>query len=220
MKRYRNIMLVGIFFLVFGLIFVSFTSIDGIRLYDTYKNRIRVNGVVESVNYKTKTTLISYNADDKTIQKELNLIDTSLDKDSEVIVYYHKNDPSKAFIRTQLIQILFYFSIGAGFIFVFLCIFVYVLLKLMNDIKLIKNGKRIDAEIVSITINRNITRCPYKIVLKYKVGKKEYEFKYNSVWFNIKDIVDEYKIKTVPVYVDKNYKKYYIDLSSIELLNN
>ena len=46
------------------------------------------------------------------------------------------------------------------------------------------------------------------------------KFKYNNVWFNIKDIVDVYKIKTIPVYVTKGYKKYYIDFTTLETLNN
>lgn len=220
MRRYRNTMLVGIIFLVFGLIFVSFTSIECIRMYDTYTNRIRVSGIVENVNYKTKTTLISYNDGNTVIQKELNLIDTSLNKDDEVIVYYHKDDSSKSFIKTQLYQVLIYLGIGVALVIVFIVIFIYVLVKLLRDKKLIKSGKRIEASIKSITINRNITRCPYKLVLTYKHKDKVYEFKYNSVWFNIKDIVDEYNIKKIPVYVDKDYKNYYIDLSSIELLNN
>ena len=220
MRRYRNIMVVGIFFLVFGLIFVSFTAIDGFREYDTYKNRVRVEGKVEDTNYKTKTTLITYTANNTVIQKELNLIDTSLNKDDTVIVYYNANDPTKAFIKTQIIYILTYFAVGLGCMITFVVLFIIVLVKLSKDIKLIKTGKRIEATIDNITINRSITRCPYKVVLTYKVGKKVYKFVNNSVWFNIKDIVDDYKIKTIPVYVTDNYKRYYIDLSTIEQLNS
>ena len=221
MKRYRNMILIGILFLVFGAILTGFSAVDASREYDTYQNRVRINGVVEDVNYKTKTTLIRYTTlDNTTINKELNLIDTSMNKGDEVIVYYHKDKPTQSFIKTQIIYVAAYFGLGILFIIIFILFSIIVLYKLLNDIKLIKAGKKIDAKIESITINRTMTRCPYKIVLSYTEGKKQYKFKYNSVWFNIKDVVDIYNIKTIPVYVTNNYKKYYIDFSQLEILNN
>ena len=220
MKRYRNKILVGIFFLMFGIIFVSFTLIDGIKDYNIYQNSIRVEGVVSDVNYKTRTTLISYSADTTVIQKELKMIDTSMKKDDKVIVYYNKDNPNEFVVKNHILYIITFFILGSVLILIFIVIGIYVLIKMMGDIKLLKNGKKIECKIESITINRTITRCPYKIVLSYKEGKKTYKFQYNSVWFNIKDIVDSYKIKTIPVYVSEDYKKYYIDLSLLETLNN
>ncbi len=221
MKRYRNKILVGIIFLVFGIILLAFSSIDAMREYDTYMNRIRVEGTVEDSNYKTKTTLIKYQIEDGTyIQKEFNLIDTSMNKGESIVVYYHKDKPTQAFVKTQLIYVAAYFGLGLLFIFIFLIFACIVLARILDDIKLVKTGKKIDAKIESITINRTMTRCPYKIVLSYTDGKKIYKFKYNSVWFNIKDVVDSYKIKTLPVYVTNNYKKYYIDFTQLETLNN
>ena len=220
MKRYRNKILVGIFFLIFSIILVSFSCVDVVREYDTYVNRVRVEGTVVDVNYKTKTTLISYNAGETIIQKELNMIDTSMNKDDKVIVYYHKDNPTQFFLKNQVIYVMGFFALGIVLFIVFLIFFIYVILACLSDIKLMAKGKKIEATIDSITINRTITRCPYKLVLSYMVGKKKYVFKYNSVWFNIKDIVDAYKIKTVPVYVSKDYKKYYIDLTTLEKLND
>jgi hypothetical protein len=113
-----------------------------------------------------------------------------------------------------------FFALGVVLFCVFLIFFIYVIYACLRDIKLMSKGKKIEAKIESITINRTITRCPYKLVLSYIQGKKKYTFKYNSVWFNIKDIVDSYKIKTVPVYVSEDYKKYYIDLTTLEKLND
>jgi hypothetical protein len=221
MKRYRNKVLVGILFLVFGIMFVAFSAVDAIRNYETYLNRVRVEGVVEDVNYKTKSTLIKYNTEDNTtIQKEFNLIDTSMNKGDTIIVYYHKDKVTQAFIKTQIIYVAAFFGIGILFILIFIIFLTIVLVSIRGDIKLVKTGKRVEAKIESITINRTMTRCPYKVVLSYQDGNKVYKFKYNSVWFNIKDVVDSYKIKTIPVYVTKNYKKYYIDFSTLETLNN
>jgi hypothetical protein len=221
MKRYRNKVLVGILFLVFGIMFVAFSAVDAIRNYETYLNRVRVEGVVEDVNYKTKSTLIKYNTEDNTtIQKEFNLIDTSMNKGDTIIVYYHKDKVTQAFIKTQIIYVAAFFGIDILFIIIFIIFLTIVLVSIRGDIKLVKTGKRVEAKIESITINRTMTRCTYKVVLSYQDGKKVYKFKYNSVWFNIKDVVDSYKIKTIPVYVTKNYKKYYIDFSTLETLNN
>ncbi len=221
MKRYRNRILLGILFLVFGIILIGFSAIDAIREYDTYNNRVRVIGTVEDTNYKTRTTLIKYTAEDgTTVNKELNIIDTSMNKGDEVVVYYHKDNPTQSFIKTQIIYVATFFGLGILFIIVFIIISCFVLKHILNDIKLIKTGKKINAKIESITINRTITRCPYKVVLSYTEGKKTYKFKYNSVWFNIKDVVDVYKVKTIPVYVANNYKKYYIDFTKLETLNN
>ena len=220
MKRYRNKILVGIFFLIFSIILVSFSAVDAFREYDTYVNRVRVEGTVVDVNYKTKTTLISYPANDTIIVKELNLIDTSMNKEDKVIVYYHKDDPTIFFLKNQIIYVMGFFALGIVLFIVFLIFFFYVIFACLNDIKLMSKGKKIEATIESITINRTITRCPYKIVLSYTEGKKKYTFKYNSVWFNIKDIVDVYKIKTIPVYVTDDFKKYYIDLTTLETLND
>ena len=220
MKRYRNKVLVGIFFLIFSIILISFSAVDAFKEYDTYNNRVRVEGTVVDVNYKTKTTLISYTANDTNIVKELNMIDTSMNKDDVVIVYYHKDNPTEFFLKNQIIYVMGYFGLGIILFVVFLIFFFYVIFACLSDIKLMSKGKKIEATIESITINRTITRCPYKIVLSYTEGKKTYKFKYNSVWFNIKDIVDAYKIKTVPVYVSEDFKKYYIDLTTLEKLND
>ena len=219
MKQYRNKILFGMFFLIFGIILFIFSAVDALKCYDIYQNRVRVDGVVSNVDYKTNTTLISYEADGVKIQKELNMIDTSMKKDDSVVVYYHKDKPEQIFLKNQLIYVVCYFSLGIGLMFVAVIFFMIVIIGVINDIKLMKNGKKIEANIESITINRTITRCPYKLVLSYTVGKKVYKFKYNSVWFNIKDVVDTYKIKTIPVYVSEDYKKYYIDLKKLELLN-
>jgi TM2 domain-containing membrane protein YozV len=221
MKRYRNKILVGIMFLVFGIIFVSFSAVDVVREYDTYNNRVRVEGYVENVNYRTKTTLISFTTlEGITVQKEFNMIDTSMNKGDTIAVYYHKDNYNQSFIKTQILYVMGFFTVGLILIFIFLIVFIIVIVSVLNDIKLMKNGKRIDAKIESITINRTMTRCPYKVVLSYTEGKKTYKFKYNSVWFNIKDLVDVYKIKTIPVYVTKDYKKYYIDFTTLETLND
>ena len=220
MKKYRNKILLGIFFLIFGVILFAFSAVDAVRGYDTYKNRVRVEGIVSDVNYNTKTTLITYEADGVTIQKELNMIDTSMNKDDKIIVYYHKDNHNQIFLKNQLLYVACYFGLGMLLMFISVIFDVLVIIGVISDIKLMKYGKKIEAKIESITINRTITRCPYKLVLSYTVGKKVYKFKYNSVWFNIKDVVDAYKIKTVPVYVTDDYKKYYIDLKVLETLND
>ena len=220
MKRYRNLILMGIFFLVFGLIFIVFSSIEGIKDYPIYENRVRVEGIVTDVNYKTRTTLITYNTETSAIQQELKMIDTSMKKDDKVIVFYNKDNPNEFLLKNHLIYVIAFFIIGSILMLLFIGVFIFVLYSVSKDIKLIKTGTKINCKIESITINRTITRCPYKIVLSYTKGKKVYKFQYNTVWFNIKDIVDAYKIKTIPVYVSKDYKKYYIDLSTLETLNN
>ena len=220
MKRYRNLVLMGIFFLVFGLIFIVFSSIEGIKDYPIYENRVRVEGIVTDVNYKTRTTYITYNTETSAIQQELKMIDTSMKKDDRIIVFYNKDNPNEFLLKNHLVYIIAFFAIGSLLMVLFAGVFVYVLYSVSRDIKLLKTGTKINCKIESITINRTITRCPYKIVLSYTKGKKTYKFQYNTVWFNIKDIVDAYKIKTVPVYVSKDYKKYYIDLSTLETLNN
>lgn len=220
MKKYRNKILIGIFFLIFGIILFSFSAVDAMKGYDIYNNRVRVEGTVLDVNYKTNTTIITYEANGVIVQKELNMIDTSMNKEDKVVVFYHKNDANQFFLKNQLIYVGCYFGLGVLLMFISVLFVFMVIFGVLGDIKLIKHGKKIEATIESITINRTITRCPYKLVLSYKEGKNVHEFKYNSVWFNIKDVVDTYKIKTVPVYVTEDYKKYYIDLSVLETLNN
>jgi hypothetical protein len=127
------------------------------------------------------------------------MIDTSMNKGDTIVVYYHKDNYNQSFIKTQILYVIGYFTVGLVLIFIFLIVFLIVIFSVVNDIKLMKNGKRIDAKIESITINRTMTRCPYKVVLSYTEGKKTYKFKYNNVWFNIKDIVDVYKIKTFEI---------------------
>ena len=220
MKRYRNNILIGIFFLVFSIIFIAFSTIEGLKAYPIYENRVRVEGKVLDVNYKTRTTVITYSTGTAMVQQELNMIDTSMKKDDTIIIFFKKGNPNEFILKNHIIYIIAFFILGTFLMLSFIVDSIYIIYKLSRDIKLYKTGKRIECKIESITINRTITRCPYKIVLSYKEGKKTYKFQYNSVWFNIKDVVDSYKIKTVPVYVSKDYKKYYIDLSQLETLNN
>ena len=122
MKRYRNLILIGIFFLVFGLIFIIFSSIEGIKDYPIYENRVRVEGTVTDVNFKTRTTYITYNTETSTIQQELKMIDTSMKKDDKIIVFYNKDNPNEFLLKNQLIYVIAFFIIGSVLILLFIIV--------------------------------------------------------------------------------------------------
>lgn len=220
MKRYRNNLIFSIIFLIFGLILLGFSSIDVYRSRNIIKARAGTYATVESINLRTNTTIVKYTIGEQTYLNELNVIDTSLNVGDEIIIYYDYNNPYDVIIRAQAIYMILYVVLGSIFILIFIIILIITINKMHRDNKLKKYGNKIDANIDKIIINRSVFRCPYKIECSYVVGKKTYRFVNNSVWFNIKDIVNEKNIKTVPVYIDgKNYKKYYIDLYDLEKLD-
>ncbi len=220
MKRYRNNLIFSIIFLIFGLILLGFSSIDIYRSRNIIKSRAGTYATVESINLRTNTTIVKYTIGEQTYLNELKVIDTSLVVGDKIIIYYDYNNPYDVIIRAQAIYMIVYVSLGSLFILIFLIILIITIKKMHRDNKLKKHGNKIDANIDKIIVNRSVFRCPYKLECSYTVGKKTYRFVNNSVLFDIKDVVNDKNIKTVPVYIDgKNYKKYYIDLYDLEKLD-
>ena len=139
-----------------------------------------------------------------------------------VDVYYNENYPSSCFVKSQIMYVIVSTCISGALIVLSFIFFIILIVLSRRDKYLKLNGEKIDAKIVSVKENRSvhlIARCPYTVICSYKVGKKTYKFKNSSVWFNIGEIIKEYDLKTIPVYVDgKNYHKYYMDLLDIENL--
>jgi len=132
MKRYRNFIITGILFFIFGVILVAFSSIDAYKYKSIYFNRVKTTAKVVDVNYKTKTTIITYEVGDQLIQKELNLIDTSMEVDSTIDIYYDFHNPTSSLTVTQIKFIIIYFILGLLLVIIFIVLFVIVLIKCLK----------------------------------------------------------------------------------------
>lgn len=221
--------LIGVLFIIVGIII--FIIGNQCRKDDILfrKNAIKTNAVIEKINrYPTSDddyrydVIVSFEVNNKKYSGSLNSWNSSMYEGKEVTIYYDKNDPNK--FKSDLSNLLLFVAFGMGIVF-FLVGFILLLVEIINKIKynyLLKNGIRIEAKIEDIYINEHIYiagKHPYILVCTSvdKKNNKIYSFKSENIWFDIKSLVQSFNITFVPVIVLKdNYKKYVVDLEELK----
>ena len=217
MKRSKKTLKVfAILFSCIGIFLSLFFGIIGYRYLRVYNNREIAYAKVIEINNKQGYTLVRYDTKYESYNRKLRMLDSSWYEGKYITVIYDKDEPSRSFIKNQAITALFMTIVGVVF-----CILGLVMaLVLRSYVKkkryLLKHGKRIEAKIDRISINNAIHfkgKNPYQIELSYKEGNKIYHFIHTELWFDVKQVIEKYKLETVEVLVDPdNYDNYYINL--------
>jgi hypothetical protein len=137
----------------------------------------------------------------------------------KVAVYFNPDNLQDAQIKSFSDQWLAVIIIGGiGFVFTAIggLIGVIMMRKNKNKEYLLANGKKIDAALQSVQLNRSYSingRNPYMICSQWLDTSSNtiYNFESDNIWFNPEQFIRNGK---VPVYIDPmNPKKYYMDLS-------
>lgn len=79
-----------------------------------------------------------------------------------------------------------------------------------NRRKLLNSGLMLNATIISVNYNQYINingKHPYTIIASFIYNGETYETKSENLWFDAKNIIDNYNIRELPVYIDTNNPK-------------
>ena len=207
-------------FSLIGIFFIVFFGLVGFSYLDTYRHRVKVEGVVSEIDLSERTTYVRYTASEATIEVPFTIIDSEFKEGTKVVVYYNESDPTDAFLKEEIVSIFYFFVVGIGLLLVGLIFYFKKLYKRIEAEHLKNHGKLIKTKISKIEINDTapFTKSkPYRLICEYEEMGKRYRFINHEIWFDIEKIVKKKKIKTIDVYVNKNnYKKYYMDLSKLK----
>lgn len=222
MKRSKKTL--KVFAILFSVIGISLTLIFGIigfRYFLVYENREIAYAKVIEINHREGYTVVRYSTEEQSYNRKLRMIDSNWYENGYITVIYDKNNPNKSFIKNQAITALAMTIVGVVFSILGLVIYLVLRSYVKKKNYLLKNGKRIEAKIDKVSINNAIHfkgKNPYQIELSYKNGNETYHFIHTELWFDVKQLIEEKKLKTVEVIVDKDdYNNYYINLGKYKI---
>lgn len=140
----------------------------------------------------------------------------------EIEIYYNKNNPAQIGISNFDYFLYLIFS-SMGLIFAGIGIIgLYLPINKRKKLKKLKeNGEVIYATYTETILNRSYSvngRYPYNIVCEWNnpIDNKKYIFKSDNIWNNPENIIEERKIETFPVYINREkIKEYVVDIEQI-----
>lgn len=210
-------------FLGIGIVLLSLAIYFSISDYKEEQLADKTEATISSISYDKKDykAVVKYVVDGNSYEGEIKVSKSDAVSDKKIIKY-NKDDPSKIIDNNH---ILFIFIGGAIGLVMIIRSFIYIIPYLLN-ILMIKNirkkGYYIDAYLDEVYINSKARKIlgfyPYRIKLKYvnPADGNILVFDSQDSYADLKQIVEDYNVTTLPVFVDnKNPNKYYVDLDII-----
>lgn len=133
----------------------------------------------------------------------------------------------KKCITNHSLELSYIFMVSGFIIFIFSLISVISInMKYRKYTKITNNkGIKIDAKIVGIEVDTNVEENhvnPFYVVCNAvnPITNKEENYRSENMWFDVRKIIEENNIMTLPVSIDKNNSNnYYVDISSLNSKN-
>jgi len=210
-------------FFVIGFILLSLAIFFAISDANKEKLAVKTEGVISEVTYDNKNykAKVKYVVEGVTYEEEINATANSAVSD-KVIVKYNKEDPSKIIENDHIIFIIIGGLLGI-ILLIRTLIYIIPYLKNLLLIKRVKSkGFFVDATVDEVFINNKKAKLfgvyPYRVRLKYvnPADGSVLIFDSQDSYADLKQIIEDYKIVTLPVFLDpKNPNIYYVDLEII-----
>ncbi len=209
--------------LTISIILLSIVAYFGITDIQKEKLAIKTEGIISSIDYNKNDYIakIKYVVNGNSYESSIKTNAESAVSD-KVVIKYNKEKPEEIIENNHIGYIVIVGIISAILLIKSLS---YLLPYLRNAI-MIKNVRKkgfyVDATIVEVFINNNKIKLfglyPYRIRLKYinPADGNTLIFDSQDSYANLKQIVEDYKINTLPVFLNpKNPNIYYVDLDII-----
>ena len=211
----KPITTVGLLFLFIGIVFISVSLFLSASTENFKKHATEVNGTIEKIS--ADKVFVTFQANGTTVSTRLNYYSSSMRPGDPIALYYDNNDPY--IVKTSDSNILNYIFISVGAFMALLGIILLLsqIIKKKQKNILLETGMRINAEIVSIELNMQISsnyRHPFVVECRHQAPDGTvYTYYSGPIWQNpTKYLTSEY----IPVYVEPtNPKNYYVDLASV-----
>lgn len=178
----------------------SYRDSDGDVSYNVY-----VDYTVSGVEYK---------------DKKINYYTSGMSVGKEITIYYNADSPEEIRTSGEGTIGLIFVCIGSISTLIGLIMISRKMGRIILKNNLIKNGRKIDADIEEIELNTSYSvnrRNPFVIICKWTDDKgKTYFCKSENIWQDPNPIIEEKKITKLSVYVDENnYNKCYVSVDEI-----
>lgn len=213
--------LVTLPFIIAGIVFV----VAGVYLYKSNTNFM--NNARESVATINKADCddggcqytISFIASEKEYSLSYSKYNSSYKVGDEINVYYDINNPSN--FKCDYSNNIAYVFMGLGTLIVIVGLFIMIKknIKYRSYLNVKSSGIRIDAKIIGIEMDNNVIKDgvnPYFIICSgiNPITREEETYNSGDIWFDVRKIIEENRIETLPVYVDENIaSNYSVDTS-------
>ncbi len=218
MKEEKIEIMVFKVFAFIGLIFLIIGSIICLNLFN-YDNKIETVGKIEKIN--ESSIIVSYEVEGKSYETTLNYHNSTLKEGNNIKIYYDEDSPDNIGIKSLNYIFLIFPLFGLIFMLIGLILIIRKSKEKKRETILRETGDVLYAKYKETITNINYSvngRHPYKVICEVisEDGTKK-EFKSKNLWTNPSQIIEENNIKEFPVYIDKNKKDYFIDLSKINI---
>ena len=213
-----NSILLGI-----GLVSLTLVIFFAVSDFNKEQKAEKTEGTIASINYENKKyhAVVKYVVDEKSYEGEI-IVSKSDSVSDKKIIKYNRDNPSEVIENDHVVFIFIGGAIAAVSIIRSLIFFVPYLINLIVVKGIRKKGYYVDAVVDEIFINNKAKKFlgfyPYRIRLKYvnPTDGNVLIFDSQDSYADLKQIVEDYGIRTLPVFIDiKDPNKYYVDLEII-----
>lgn len=209
--------------LITSIIILSIVAYFGITDIQKEKLAVKTEGIISAIDYNKTDYIakIKYVVNGNSYESSIKTNNNSAVSD-KIIIKYNKEKPEEI-IQNNHIGFIVILGIIAGFLLIKSLSYLLPYLRNALMIKRVRTkGFYVDATVVEVFINNNKVKLfglyPYRIRLKYvnPADGNTLIFDSRDSYANLKQIVEDYKITTLPVFLDpKNPNLYYVDLDII-----
>lgn len=217
------VVLVGAIFMFVGIIFLGASVFIFRDSSEFFQEAISTEGTIsdiyleESEKSDVHRVIVSYKADSELMSGRLNYYSSTMKIGDQLTLYYHPDNPSR--VRGGASMFLDWIFFGAALSTVALgsLLVGFSVRKKKLKKRLLESGMRLSAVITDVRLKQNESvngRHPYVVDCEYRTPEGSvYVFSSGALWDRpADDVIDS----VVYVYVDpKNYRKYYVDVSTI-----
>ncbi len=214
-------MILGLLFMIGGVIACVFVlDYDNTEMTMAEITKLEPYETSDGTSYRTH---ISFTVNGVKYNTTLNSYSSSFREGNQIEIYYHKDNPNRAGIKSMDLMVLMF----PGFGLIFFSIGAIALLADRTGRKKAENlresGRRILATYIETIMNKSYSvngMHPYRIYCSWTSPDdgKEYIFKSKNLWDDPREIIAQYRITDFPVYIaPDNPKCYTVDVDSVEI---
>lgn len=208
-KKISSLKLSGIIFIIAGIVFIVVSMIMLGLSMDMVNNGVAANGEIVGLS-DNGTFIIEYTAGGVTYRED-SWYYSSMDKVGDTItIYYHKDTPEKfEIVSPTLIVFIVFVALGGSFLTAGLVCYIIFTQNRRRIVFLRKYGRKIEATIKSIEINKYVQANGKKPVFLICVDEKGNEYKSGNIFLP----PDMFRIGGKIAVYENRYKKskYFVD---------
>lgn len=207
----KILIFISLIFISIGILFFIITKFMFYEFNKPIENDKETFAIITSIDEDVYLSFTDDNGEIYNVKSNYKSSDMKIG--DRIKVHYNSKNPliMKVDIDEfdKIFSLVFYgtsiFMISIGLIILIIALKVST-----NRRKLLNSGLMLNATIISVNYNQYINingKHPYTIIASFIYNGETYETKSENLWFDAKNIIDNYNIRELPVYIDTNNPK-------------